>query len=335
MAVLTGANTEFPTFSPDVAGTYVAQLIVTDKFGSSIPATVSISAGLMTITLTPNPSTLSNSPEALTINLSPGAGGNPVDVSLTGFDPAVLSLSTNLVQIPANSSTANVTVTPLKLGNTSITASAPGYQSGSAAVAVVTPAITIAFNNNATAVALTQTIGGTVTISAPAPPGGTAVTLVDVQDFDTGQIPGLVTFNPASVVIPPGSTTGTFTMTGVEVGSVEILPGSPGYARVSFIPFNVVTLGALAIPKNLSVPTGQSVPLNIQLSSPAPASGATITLQSGNAGILTISPTTVTVSPGATTPAVAPQVMGIAAGSTNYYRVFGTGYIPAIRKRLM
>jgi len=314
-SVLTGANSLSATFSPDIAGTYVAQLIVSDRFGSSNPATVSISAGQMTIALTPNPLDLSTSPQALTINLSPGAGGNPVNVNLTGFDPAIVSLPSNTVQIPANSSSANVTVTPLSLGNTSITASAPGYQSGSAPVVVATPTITLTFNNNATSVPLTQTIGGTVTLSAPAPPGGTSVTLVDVQDFDSGQIPGLVTFNPTSVAIPAGSTTGTFTITGAALGSVEILPGAPGYARVNFIPFNVATLGTLEIPTNFSVPAGQSASLNIELSSPAPAGGATVTLQSGNLAILTISPSTVTISAGASTPAIAPQVTGVATGS--------------------
>ena len=72
-----GANTEFPTFVPDVAGTYVAQLIVKDQFASSIPATVSISAGMMTISLTPSPLNLPNTPEPLTITLSPGAGRQP------------------------------------------------------------------------------------------------------------------------------------------------------------------------------------------------------------------------------------------------------------------
>jgi hypothetical protein len=100
------------------------------------------------------------------------------------------------------------------------------------------------------------------------------------------------------------------------VGSIEIQVGSPGYARLNFIVFHVAAVGVV-VPTNLSVAAGQTVPLNVQLSSPAPAGGATITLQSGNTGILTISPTTVTIIPGATTPAVAPQVTGVVLGSTN------------------
>jgi hypothetical protein len=75
-------------------------------------------------------------------------------------------------------------------------------------------------------------------------------------------------------------------------------------------------LGGISISNNLVVPAGQSVALNIQLSSPAPVDGVTITLQSGDPNTLTISPTTVTISARATTPSVAPQVTGVATGST-------------------
>lgn len=316
-ATLVGANTEFPTFVPDVTGTYVAQLIVKDQFASSIPATVSISAGGMTISLTPSPLNLPNTPEPLTITLNPGAGANPVAVTLSGYDTGVISLPSNTITIPVGSSAANVAVNPLTQGSTSITASAPGYQPNSVSVVVAIPTLAVTFDNNATSVALGQTVGGTITLSAPAPqPFGSSVTLVDVQDHDSGNVPGLVTFNTPIVLIPPGSTTGRFTLTGAQVGSIEIQVGSPGYARLNFIVFHVAAVGVV-VPTNLSVAAGQTVPLNVQLSSPAPAGGATITLQSGNTGILTISPTTVAISPGATAPAVAPQMTGVVAGSTN------------------
>lgn len=242
-AVLRGANTAFPTFMPDMPGTYVAQLIVKDQFASSIPATVSIAAGLMTVGMMPNPLTLSNTPVPLTITLSPGSAVNPVTVTLSGYDSKVIWLPSDTVVVPASSAAANIVVTPLTVGNTNITANAPGYQPSNASVAVSGATISVAFDNNATSVAVTQSIGATITLSGPAPPGGTTVTLVDIQDHDAGNVPGLVSFTPTAVVVPGGSTTGRFTMTGALVGPVEILPGATGYARVQVIPFTVTPLG--------------------------------------------------------------------------------------------
>lgn len=239
-ASLSGANGEFPSFVPDLPGTYVAQLIVKDAFATSIPATVSISAGSMAITMSPNPLTVGQDQEPLTITLSPGAGSQPINVTLSGYDQSLISLSSDAVTIPANSSSANIMVAPVTLGNTSITASAPGYQSSSVPVNVVTPTITVTFQNNLTSIAVGQTISATVTLSSPAgQPFGTTVTLVDLEDHDAFNMPGLVTFSSPTVVIPPGSTTGTFTLTGARSGSVEILPGSPGYSRVHVILFAV------------------------------------------------------------------------------------------------
>jgi hypothetical protein len=239
-ASLSGAKGEFPSFVPDVPGTYVAQLIVKDAFATSAPATVSISAGSMSITMSPNPLTLGQSIEPLTITISPAAGAQPVSVALSGYDQSVISLASNTVTVPANSSSANVLVAPVTLGNTAITANAPGYQPGSIPVAVTTPAITVTFQNNLNSIAVGQTISATITLSSPAAaPSGTTVTLLDIQDHDAYNVPGLVSLTPSNVLIPPGSTTGTFNVTGVTPGSVEILPGAPGYSRVHIILFAV------------------------------------------------------------------------------------------------
>ena len=108
-------------------------------------ATISISAGSMGITMSPNPLTLGQDREPLTITLSPGTGYDPVNVTLSGYDQSLISLPSNTVTIPANSGSVNVVVTPLTMGSTSITASAPGYQSSSVPVNVITPTITVTF----------------------------------------------------------------------------------------------------------------------------------------------------------------------------------------------
>ena len=167
--------------------------------------------------MSPNPLILGQDKEPLTIAKS-RRGACTVIVTLSGYDQSLISLP-ETVTIPANSSSVNVMVTPATLGSTSITASAPGYQSGSVPVNVVTPTITVTFQNNLTSIAVGQTITATITLSSPAPqPYGTTITLFDIQDHDAFNIPGLVTFSSPSVFIPAGSTTGTFLLTGAEAG---------------------------------------------------------------------------------------------------------------------
>ena len=120
MPRLLDPTTVNPSFVADVAGTYVAQLIVSDPFLSSNPSTVTITAGTFTITLSPNPLNLTSAPGTLTLTLDPTAA-TPVSVGLSGFDPTVISVPTS-VMVPANTSGVNVNVTPLASGTTGLIA---------------------------------------------------------------------------------------------------------------------------------------------------------------------------------------------------------------------
>ena len=190
----------------DVAGTYVAQLIVNDGFASSAPSTVTVTADSMRITLTPSPLNLSNAPATLTVGLTVPAGPNGLVVTLSGFDPALISVATR-VTIPANATGANVTVTPLAAGNTNILATSPGYQPASTPVNITAGSITVTMS--APGVGIGRTLTGTITLSAPAPAGGTIVGLSATPG-------GLVTFNPTDVNIAADSKTGTFVLTGAR-----------------------------------------------------------------------------------------------------------------------
>ena len=305
-AALNAPTTVNPSFVADLAGTYVVQLIVHDSFLSSNPATVTITAGTFTITLTPNPLNLTSAPGTLTLTLNPPAGATPVSVSLGGFDPTVISVPTP-VTVPANASGANVNVTPLASGTTGLVATASGYRNGTAVVNVVLPSVSIAFNNNATAVGLTHSLGGTVTLSASAPQGGTTIAL-------SGNPAGIVSFNPASVTIPQGSTSGTFTLTGAALGSTTVTASAPGVTSGT-ANILVVSLGGIALPSGVIAPVGQAVAFNISLQNPAPSDGTTVTLASSDPGTLTVSPTSVVIAAGSKTPSVQPQVTGVAVGS--------------------
>ncbi len=306
-AVLIGPTTLNPSFVADVPGTYVAQLIVSDPSASSNPSTVTITAKATAIALSPNPLNLSNSPGILTLTLNPPAGASPVYVGLSGFDPSVISVP-NSVTVPANSNTVNVTVTPLAMGNTEVFAFASGYQPGNASVTVTTPSVSIVFSNNATAVGLTHSINATVTLSAPALAGGAAIALAGDPSA-----PGQVSFSPAIVTIPQGSTVGTFSLTGVALGSTTITASASGYNSGTAIVL-VVPLGGISISQGLTVPSGQSLPLTVQLSTPAPVDGVTIMLASSDPTILTV-PLSVFIPQGARSAQT--HVTGLAIGSVS------------------
>jgi Putative Ig domain/PKD domain len=302
--VIQGTVTKTPSFLADVPGTYVAQLIVSDGFTNSSPATVTITANQLKVTLSPNPLNLVNSPHLLTITLGAPAGPGGVPVILSGYDPNVITVVPSTVTVPENSTGANVTVTPLAAGSTNILATAPGYQPGTAAVTVTTP--TIALTLSSTAVGVTHSITGTITLSAPAP----ADTAIGISSSPVGR----VTFDPASVTIPAGSTTGTFKVIGGTEGAATITAAAGGFisGTVSVL---VVSLGGILLPTDLTVPPGQSATLDVKISSPAPVDGVTVTLVSGDSSILTVSPS-VFIPQGSTTPTTPAQVNGVKFGST-------------------
>ena len=221
---LSAALSRTPTFFADVAGTYVVQLIVNDGFANSDPATVTITAAPKLINLTPGTLTLLSIPGVtgtLTLSLSSPAPAGGLTVNLTGFDTSVISLSKTQVTFTEGSSSATIAVTPLSSGVTTILASGGNYQPGTATVTVTTPAITVSLN--APGVKTTYSTNGTVTLSAPAPAGGVNVAL----SVSPG---GLVSFNPPTVNIAAGSTSGSFSVTGVSEGSGIITGASSGFA---------------------------------------------------------------------------------------------------------
>src|SRR5262249_27361305 len=156
---------------------------------------------------------------------------------------------------------------------------------GSASINVRMPSISIA--TDAPAVGLTRTIGGTLTLSQPAPAGGTAVNLVAAPN-------GILSLQPSPVNIAPGSTTGAFPITGASVGSASIDASSTGYgsgtANVA-----VVMSGTIVLPSNVTVGPNQSVPFPVSLVTPAPVGGVTISLTSSDLSKATITPPSVII----------------------------------------
>ncbi len=147
----------------------------------------------------------------------------------------------------------------------------------------------------------------TVTLST-AQQSNTVVTLTSAN-------PNVVTV-PASVTINAGSTTAVFNATGVATGGpvtiTATLPASLGSgsdtASVTVIP--MPTTAITLTPKTQTIQKGQAGALTVTLSA-AQQTNTTVTLNSANAGVVTV-PATVTINAGATT--VNFNATGVAAG---------------------
>ena len=304
-AALSAANSVSPTFVADAPGTYVVQLIANDGLANSNPTTVMITAvGSAVINLAPNPLALSiNAPGPLTVLLPAPAGVGGQVVNLTTSDSGV-AVTPASVTVPQGSTGANVTITPGIAGSATITASADGLGTATA-IANVTIPITLALDS--ANVGVTRAINGTVTLGSPAPAGGVVLTLSTNPSW-------IVDLKPSTVTIAAGNSTGTFTVTGLAVGSTSVSAGAPSYS-VGSANINVVNFGQIGVPVNLTVGLGQSVPFPITLPSPAPPGGATVLLASADTSKVTVWPASVNIPAGQTTPAVQPQVTGVDFGS--------------------
>ncbi len=305
-ATLSNPNTVSPTFFVDLPGTYVVQLIVNNGLDSK-PAVVTINAvSPGTIVLSPNPLTISsNNTGTLTITLPSAAGAGGLVVHLSSTTPIVATVPANVL-IPAGSTTLDVTVTPgSSLGSTAILATGGSFSPGGAVVNVVAPVITVALSSNS--VGLTQTVTGTVSLSAPAPPGGVTVSLSAAPG-------GVVDVTPLSLTIAAGSTmSDPFAVKGLTLGTATITASAPVYssgtAGITVLPF-----GKINLPANLKVGTNQTVPFAVTLSAPAPTGGVTVSLTSSDTATATITPS-VFIAAGAMTPATQAQVTGVNFGA--------------------
>ena len=319
-ATLSGANSPSPTFIADVAGNYVVQLIVSDSLTSSTPVTVTVTAvGQQAITLSPAPLTVGTTTGAgkLTVtlaNAAPSPSGQVVTLASSNKSAATVPAS---VTIPANTTSATVSVTPVAVGSTTITASATGITSGTATVNVVAPSVTATVDFPTVGVG--GTIDGHITLNVPAA-SATSVVL-------TQSPTGVVTI-PSQVPIAAGASTATFTITGVTTNKSTVLhPSLTSYSSVN-VSVQVVAQPLIQLPTSLTVQAGQSpVTLNVTLQNPAGSNGETVTLTSSDPTKATVT-SSVFIAAGASTPTTQPTVTGLALGSITI-TASGTGYASA------
>jgi len=284
---------------PNLADTTASVKVV--NLGSvSVPTTLNVGLGQSVS----YPVSLSAAPSA------------PVTITL-GTNNGNVTISPSMVSIAAGQTTPSVQpqATGVNFGSTTVTGSAPAYTSASGQVQV-TASISFAQQSTMFPVGTIQNL--TLNLSGNAPVAGVVINLSSSNSA--------VASVPNTVTISGGTSSVNVPVTGVTGGTATIHASSLPNLADTTTSVTVVTLGSIGLQSGVTVGTGQSTALAVTLSAPAPAQGVTVTLQSANTSILTVTPS-VFIAGGQTTPTTQPQVTGVGFGSTTV-TASGPGFNP-------
>ncbi len=248
-----------PTFTPDLLGNYVLQLVVNDGLVDSEPSTVTITAEPATVRLQLiNTSLVGVSRSAqLSVILTDPAPVGGVTVTITSDDSGILSLGeVSTVFIPAGETTSQITVYGVTQGTTTLRANATGYVEGTLDVNVTLNLISIPTTLN---VPLGQTVSFPVSIAPdPAPAGGVVIDLVSID-------PATAQLLTSTVTIPEGTNSANASITGNAIGSTVINASNPNYAADSG-EVNV-TAELNIIPTSTTLSAGFPIDITVRLQS--------------------------------------------------------------------
>ncbi len=173
-------------------------------------------------------------------------------------------------------------------------------QTATASVQGLTPAVfnaTALFPNpsvllaleGANRIRLTDSVVMNVTLTAPPPEGGVLVNL----SVDNELVVGL---GVSELSITEGDTAGSLWLYGLSAGSTTVRATAEGYADGA-LPV-LVTVQVLSAPLTLNVPYGGSASLPLQISTPAPPGGVTVSLVSDNPLAVAVQTPSVTILEG-------------------------------------
>src|SRR5207244_8246520 len=163
--------------------------------------------GLSALTLSPTSVTGGTQSSTGTVTLSGPAPTGGAVVSLSSSNPGAAAVPSS-VTVAAGGSSASFTVTTGAVAaSTTVTISASfGGANRTGSLTVTPPQVTLSSLtlNPSSVIGGVQSSTGTVTLSGPAPAGGTVVSL-------SSSSPGLASV-PSSVTIPAGATSASFTV---------------------------------------------------------------------------------------------------------------------------
>jgi trimeric autotransporter adhesin len=292
----------FPVTTTPVGTTQMATLTATSG-GSNANTTLTINPGpgqgtITGVSVVPNPVTGGSSATG-TVTLSAPAGPGGVLVTLGSDNGAATTPAS--ITIPQGSSTGTFPVNTTPVGSTTTAMISAASSNTVNAPLTINPAgpgkgtITgLTLSPNPVTGGSPST--GTVTLSAPAGPGGVLVTLASDNGAATV---------PTSITIPQGSSTGTFPVNTTAVGSTTTANISATSNNTVSAPLTInpaaapaPCVGGLTLNVN-AVPGGNPVTATVTLTGPAPQGGTTVQLLYTGAGVT--GPASILIGQGQTT----------------------------------
>ena len=321
-AKLSSTSVVNPTFTADLPGTYIPQLIVNDGFQDSTASTVTITA-----TAVQNQKPTANAGQPQTVQIG-APGATPVALSGSGTDPQSLPLTFHwtLPTVPpgsnatlSNAGTATPTFTPDVIGPYTATLVVNnGVQNSdpSSVTITVTDTQPIANAGPSQNVAL----GATVTLDGSGSSDSNHATLkykwslLSIPPGSTAVLNGATTVNPTFVADLQGPYVAQLI---VNDGIQDSLPST---VTITAAPANSILLAP--DPLNLITNVGT---MTVTLGLPAGANGQVVTLTVLDPSVAT-APATVTVPEGATSTSA--TITPVKVGSTNIF-ASAAGFKPA------
>jgi trimeric autotransporter adhesin len=201
--------------------------------------------------------------------------------------------STFVVQLPTNTRNFNI-VPPVVSQPTTVTISATyGLVTISRSLTVVPPALSTLSLSRSTIIGSCQTANGKVTLTGSAPASGAVVSLATTT---------VGARSPATVVVPAGATSASFTVTTNAVSTLNKGNFTASYGGVpKALPLSVrpIYLTAVALTPS-TVVGGGSVVGQATIECAAPAGGTTISLASTNPAVATPATGSVVIAAGGT-----------------------------------
>jgi VCBS repeat-containing protein len=249
--------------------TYTANDGTNSSNAATATITVLSTSALSSLSLNPT-SVVGGSTSQGTVTLSGPAPSGGAVVSLSDDSPAATVPAS--VTVPAGSTSATFTITTSPVGSsTAVTISAVyGGVTKTAVLTVNRPALST-LSLNPTSVVGGSTSQGRVTLTGPAPSGGAVVSLSDNSSAAS---------EPASVTVPGGSTSATFTITTSPVSSstaVTISAVYNGVTKTAVLTVNRPALSTLTLSPT-TVKGGATSQGTVRLSGPAPTGGIVVSL---------------------------------------------------------